>query len=512
MKIHYPRFWIFLALASVLLLMHAEAVLELANRAYHEERYSHAPLVLLVAIQLVWQARHAIRPSNEGGWPGVVLTGLASVGLVVGELSAIWTIVQYSLVLMLAGIAWGLVGRQFKKIAFPFFLLLTAVPLPYMVDVIISGKMQLLSSEIGATILRAIGVSVYLEGNIVDLGIYRLQVVEACSGLNYLFPLFTNGLMFAYYYRAPLFVRALLVLSTIPVTILMNSFRIAMVGILVNAQGIKAAEGFMHYFEGWVIFLVCTAILILFAWIADKLMGRKTAFIESFDLTPAEPDEDKGKNASGWQHPSSLIPLISIFVISVGISSANMVLATRDEAPLTRRQLVEFPMLLSSWHGRSYPFQNNENTILGLTDYLLADFTDGSSSVSLYIGFIDTQRKGFVPHSPRACIPGGGWEITEARRHEFKYGDKTIPVTRLLISLRDKKQVVYYWFRQRGRDMSNEYEMKYYLLRDSIFMNRTDGAIVRFSLPERQSPPATDAEAQRFMNSLYPALPAYIPD
>jgi exosortase len=72
------------------------------------------------------------------------------------------------------------------------------------------------------------------EGNVIDLGVYKLQVVEACSGLRYLYPLLGLGFLAAYLFQAPFWQRALVFLSTIPITILMNSLRIGIVGILVN--------------------------------------------------------------------------------------------------------------------------------------------------------------------------------------------------------------------------------------------------------------------------------------
>jgi exosortase/archaeosortase family protein len=78
-----------------------------------------------------------------------------------------------------------------------------------------------------------------------------------------MYPLMTIGLMMGYMYKAPFYARAILFLSSVPISILMNSARIAVVAVLVNHSGIKAAEGFMHYFEGWVIFLICIGLLLL---------------------------------------------------------------------------------------------------------------------------------------------------------------------------------------------------------------------------------------------------------
>lgn len=113
-------------------------------------------------------------------------------------------------------------------------------------------------------------IPVFLEGNIIDLGVYQLQVVEACSGLRYLFPLMSLGFIAAYFYQAAFWKRAIVFLMTIPITILMNSFRIGVIGVMVDNWGISMAEGFLHDFEGWIIFMACAAILFFAGRFAGK--------------------------------------------------------------------------------------------------------------------------------------------------------------------------------------------------------------------------------------------------
>ena len=100
------------------------------------------------------------------------------------------------------------------------------------------------------------GVPVYLDGNVIDLGVYKLQVAEACSGLRYLFPIMSFSYVFAVLYRGPVWHKLVLLLSAVPIAVLMNSVRIGIIGVLVDRYGIGQAEGFLHFFEGWVIFLV----------------------------------------------------------------------------------------------------------------------------------------------------------------------------------------------------------------------------------------------------------------
>jgi len=153
-----------------------------------------------------------------------------------------------------------------------------------------------------------------------------------------------------------------------------------------------------------------------------------------------------------------------------------------------------------------------QSDILQLEDYLLATYKNGQSEVDVYYAYTESQRKGFVPHSPKACIPGGGWEISDASIHNIQINEnKSLKLTRLLITKGQSKHVVYYWFHQRGRDLPSEFPMKFALLYDSVMKNRTDGALVRFITSAEQSEKVADETLAAFIRLSYPLFADYIP-
>ena len=507
---NHTRAVIYAALVILLMITFQEALNEQLTRVLSEERYSHAPLVFCMALYLIWIKRFEIKNHNQGAWIGVIIAVVAGIALIIGELSAIWTIVQYGILIMCFGLAWTMIGKQIRKILIPFMHLFLVIPLPYMLDVMLSGKMQLVSSNLGVAFTRLLGLSVFQEGNVIDLGIYKLQVVEACSGLNYMYPLMTIGLMMGYMYKAPFYARASIFLSSVPISIVMNSMRIAMVAILVNHFGIKAAEGFMHYFEGWVIFLICIVLLLIEAKLLNAVVGmKKRKLADSFDyLETQHPIVDKHAKSSINRLPI----MIGITVVLLAAIS-TLSIKHRNEIIPKREFFSEYPSEIAGWQGRQYQFENGENQTLKLKDYLLMNYTKSNMKIDFYAGYVDSQRAGSVPHSPKACIPGGGWEITDTNLHEIVIdGSKTIKVTRMLISKGISKQLVYYWFHQRGRDLSNEFSMKFSLLYDAININRTDGAIIRFTIPVYQSETEADNTLAEFIRLNYQLFPRFIPN
>jgi len=76
------------------------------------------------------------------------------------------------------------------------------------------------------------------------------------------------------------------------------------------------------------------------------------------------------------------------------------------------------------------------------------------------------------------------------------------------------KQVVYYWFQQRGRVVTNEYLVKWYLLWDAVMRNRTDGALIRMTSGVQLSEQLADADRrlEAFARAMVPQLETYIPN
>ena len=269
------------------------ALLELVTRWSRQEEYSHGFLIPIIAAWLLWPRRDALLASiGRPAWSGVVLILLAAVMHILGELSAIFILSQVGFVVALIGITLGVGGYSLLRVTFiPIVFLLFAIPLPYFIDSTLSWRLQLISSELGVFFIRMFQIPVYLEGNVIDLGHYKLQVVEACSGLRYLYPLLSLGFLAAYLFHAPIWQRAIVFLSTIPITIVMNSFRIGMVGVMVNRWGNQSADGFLHFFEGWIIFLACAGLLAAEIYLLARISGR--GFFEAFYLS-----EGGGKSAS----------------------------------------------------------------------------------------------------------------------------------------------------------------------------------------------------------------------
>ena len=262
-----------LAAFILLILAFKEGLQYLLVRWDTQEEYSHGYLIPLVTAYLIWQRKDLLKTLEfKPTWFPVIFVGIGIAVSAIGEISAIYVLIHFSLIVIILAMAWALMGwHAFKYVMIPLGLLGFAIPLPYFLEAALTADLQIISSNLGVAFIRLFGIPVYAEGNVIDLGVYQLQVVEACSGLRYLYPLMGVGFIVVYLYQVEFWKRALVFLSTIPVTILMNSFRIGVIGVLVDNWGIGMAEGFLHYFEGWIIFIACLSILVAEMWLLIKL-------------------------------------------------------------------------------------------------------------------------------------------------------------------------------------------------------------------------------------------------
>jgi exosortase D (VPLPA-CTERM-specific) len=485
------------------------ALLELVRRWTMQEEYSHGFLVPLVAAWLLWTRRDALLTSiGRPSWTGAVLILLAMALHVTGELSAIFILSQLAFIVALLGITLGIGGFSLLRVTFvPIIFLIFAIPLPYFIDASLSLQLQLVSSQLGVFFIRLFQIPVYLDGNIIDLGTYKLQVVDACSGLRYLFPLLSLSFLAAYVFHAPLWQRAVVLCSSIPITIAMNGFRIGMVGVTVDRWGPRMAEGVLHFFEGWIIFVACAFLLTAEVYLLARISGR--GFFESV-YAPAA-----AVKSSAELEPESAgrMPLAACLFLMGAIVLIGLLISNRSEVIPERNRFVTFPVTLGEWQGRTSLLDPQVEHGLALEDYILSDYSklDGKA-VNLYVAYYASQRKGESPHSPLVCVPGDGWLITNFERTGYGLGAGQ-PLNRATIERNGSKQIVYYWYEERGRRIASEYWSKWYLLADAITKNRSDGALVRLITLVFPGELERDADnrLQLFMQDLLPSLSGYLP-
>jgi exosortase D (VPLPA-CTERM-specific) len=487
--------------------------------AWQLPEYSHGPLIPVLSGLLFLRQLKDI-PVDPGPkrdrWVGVTVILLALAMATLGKLANIADIVAYATILWVGGIllvsfGWR-TGRQFWP---PVLHLVYMLPLPGVLYYKMSTWLQFISSELGVWFLGLLSVPVFLEGNIIDLGVYKLHVAEACSGLRYLFPILSFSYIFAVLYKGPMWHKAVLLISAAPITVLMNSVRIGIAGYIVNHYGVEWVEGFTHFFEGWVIFLACILILFGLARVMLMLQRTRMGLADALDLDTT----GLGTQAARIRLVQASPAMIAVAVVTVAATVAWHTAPERATTTPVREPFYLFPRQIGDWQQSGLPqtLEASVATGLGADDYHSIQLVrDGAAAdVGLFIAWYADQSQGGV-HSPEICLPSSGWEIAWLERTDVTDSmgsDTPFNINRAIIQRGQSRMMVYYWFEQKGRRIAWDFAAKYWLLVDGITTGRTDGALVRLTTPiiEGETDAQAEARLQDVMAQVTGILPRFVP-
>ena len=259
--------WLKFAIVAVLIgLIYARVLKDLALDWWNLESLSYGMLIPPLALYVAWVRRRltfadAAIQNARGLW----LLGASCLLFLLGKVGAEFFISRMSFVLLLVGLTWTFWGSaRLRTLAFPFLLLATMVPLPVIVYNAMATPLQLLASDMATNLAQALGVTVYRDGNIIQLSRISLGVEEACSGLNSLSALMVGGLLLGYLQCTRLRTRALLFALTIPLSIAVNILRVAGTAVIADYHE-EFAMGFYHSFSGWLVFVAGFGVLYVLA-------------------------------------------------------------------------------------------------------------------------------------------------------------------------------------------------------------------------------------------------------
>jgi len=197
--------------------------------------------------------------------------------------------------------------------------------------------------------------------------------------------------------------------------------------------------------------------------------------------------------------------------------------ATTEIRP-SRGHFTSFPLQVGSWTcPRHEVMEQKIIDNLGVTDYLICEFRSPTEPVpvGVYIGYhqsqVGTEDGGETRiHPPAHCLPGSGWNIIAS--DDVLLDIPGLPggpqeVRRVMIAKGEARQLVYYWYQERGRVIADDSKKLAALFWDRARKSRTDGALVRFTLPVvRGDETAADAAFRNLATQIIPLLPAYVPN
>jgi exosortase A len=246
------------AVAALVVLVYHETLVVLWRTWATNPNYSHGYLIPPVVAFLLWRDRRRyLTARGRGSLFGLVLIGLALLGHIVSIRAGVFMTQGYSLVLLLFGLSLFFHGgRATRTVWFPLGYLVLMLPMPpYMMNVI-AFRLKVFAARAGSGIAVKLGIPLARSGMTIHIPAGSLRIADPCSGLRSLIALVALGALFAYLTRGKTWKRVVLFASAVPLAVLANVIRIAVVCVVANIWGIDAALGFFHDLSGLLLFMI----------------------------------------------------------------------------------------------------------------------------------------------------------------------------------------------------------------------------------------------------------------
>ncbi len=212
----------------------------------------------------------------------------------------------------------------------------------------------------------------------------------------------------------------------------------------------------------------------------------------------------------GFLRSSTMLAATALIVMQGGLLQSAM----RPEVIPVGRALSTLENQLGSWKMFQEGVVDQETRdILKADDLLSRLYVRDRVGANLFVAAFRSQRNGKAPHSPKNCLPGSGWVPLNSGEIQVDGGQGTmLDVNRYVVSNGESRSLVLYWYQSRDRAVASEYRAKFWVMMDSMRLNRTDTALVRVVVPivDRDEDTATKA-AVDFIRSFYPNLRQILP-
>ena len=489
--------------------IHFDTITWLIGHDWNRADFDFCYLIPLVVIYLIWIKKDKLKQvPSQPSWTGLIFLAFGVIFYLLGEFGGEYLSLYFSLWLMLFALAWTTLGwKKLKIIIFPLFFILTMFPPPSFIYSRITLKMQLISSQLGTYILHLLQIPAYREGNVIDVGTTQLEIVAACSGLRYLIPMVIVGLLMSYLFKEKLWKRVLLFLTTFPLAIVMNGFRLAATGYLARNYGKEIITGSYHDIMGWIIFVISIFILLTIMKLLSEKFGQ----------------DKKSKNLQ--EEEKKIYPLFSKQTLPKISLSIFLFLAlilfvqyrqNSETMVQNKRPLAYFPQKIGPWTGEKFSLGREFIEALDFTDYIMINFYNSQGQViNFYVAYYKSQKKGESIHSPETCLRGGGWNFIDNSKIFVDLPKRgKIKFNRSVLEQHGQRMISYFWFPARGRILTNLYQLKIYNFWDALIAGRTDGSLIRVmtNIYPDENIDQADQRLKNFIKIINPLLEKFLPN
>lgn len=435
---------------------------------------------------------------------------------VFGEFSAIYYAANIGFLLALIGLIvayWGL-GFAYTNWKL-MLLLLILIPLPQFILIQVYSHLGSLLTKLSIFVAQGVGLSVFLDGNIVDFGESQYSMLAIVEPLAYLFLFIASSILLLSFSR-PGMVLFLLTLASGPI-VLFTFIVLRIIGIvwISNTGGTESVSLFsemtsgVNFLAAGIVFQGCMFLIVQIIFsrefnkqIHNKMQSVKfSAFVSNFP-----------------EMRSSFSAVVSTLLIIFSTIFISFYSIPKDREP-NRLSFDYFPRVIGAYTAKEIPADPVQLESLQLSDWLSLEYASltASGKLNVWIAYYSNQKPGASIHSPKACLTGGGWEMIDGQVFNLTglaVDGKNIAVNRAIMQQGHLRQLTYFWYNLGGSIVTNEYLVKWYIFWNKLARQRTDGALIRLitRIDDDEPIEAADARLKTFMQVFLPALSPYLPN
>ena len=238
----------------------------LARTVWASDEQGHGPIIMAVAIWLLWRLREPLAnlKAEPATGAGTVLFVFSMLLFILGRSQNILLFEAGSQIPLLMSLLLFFKGTKALRLCwFPLFFLLFMVPLPATLVASVTTPLKSAVSAVASNLLHAAGYPVGRTGVVMTVGPYQLLVADACAGLNSMFTLEALGLLYMQLMNYKSAVRnVFLAIIVIPISFFANIIRVIILVLVTYHFGDEAGQGFVHGFAGMVLFMVALTLIL----------------------------------------------------------------------------------------------------------------------------------------------------------------------------------------------------------------------------------------------------------
>lgn len=425
-----------------------------ARQAWHaiweveDSYYSHSLLIPFIAGYLLWRKRSELaRVPVQPDWRGLLIAGTGLLLFIPGTFADMLTFSGLSFIAILAGIVWSLYGRGVARLcAFPILYLIFMVPVSTGLLEPIAFSLRLLSTKMAIVWLGLFGQHAMAEGTSIIFSTMRVEVPNACSGMQSLMALTAALSAFVYIGRGLLWRRLSLLAIIPPLLVVSNGLRVALISMIGRLFGVDVAEGPLHGTSSALVFLLTFAALLGFAHVLAV----------TIDLGSGSTDTDNTSDPHTWSAVSWLprASFASLGLIALLLMGNWFKLTLRPpEAGIEGPPLVDFsavPLEVEGWKGKNFELDPATQKLIYANSLLSRIYTnENGEKVSLLVEYRPgPTRVSF--HQPDACMPAAGWSTGISRSKVVAAGQLSIPLTSIVFRKGKFTRLELFWHRYGG--------------------------------------------------------------